>query len=194
MSIAIFGYGSLVLAESASLTLGRPVAATRPAALRGWSRRFSQMRDNHACEKTFALADGTRPRWILGLNVERGAAETGPVNGALIELSGEEELARLALRELRYDAVEVTGLVEPGAGPAPGRVFTFTAKPEHHASDPPPEAVILASYARAVEAAFAALGPAHLERFLETTGPYPAERVEATLVEGAILEGNPQEW
>jgi cation transport regulator ChaC len=193
MSLAVFGYGSLVLAESASMTLGRPVGATRPAALRGWRRRFSQCRDNLTVEKTFALADGTRPRWILGLNVEQGEDDAGPVNGALIELKGQAELDRLALRELRYLAVEVTPLVDV-AGELPARVFVFTARPEHHAPTPPEGAVILANYARAVEAAFAALGQGELERLRETTGPYPVERVEATLVEDAIPEGNPRAW
>src|ERR671914_2782658 len=114
MSLAVFAYGSLVLAESASMTLGRPVSATRPAALRGWRRRFTQCRDNLAVEKTFALADGTRPRWILGLNMEQGEDDAGPVNGALIELENQAELDRLALRELRYVAVEVTPQIEAG--------------------------------------------------------------------------------
>lgn len=198
MALAVFAYGSLAHAESASLTLGRAVATPRPAVLRGWSRRFSQVRDNHACEKAFALADGTRPRWILGLNLEPGEDAAGPVNGALIELTGEAELARLALRELRYDAIEVTAAVEAAsarrASGAPGRVFAFTAKAEHHAPDPPAGAVVLASYARAVEAAFAALGAGQLERFRATTGPYPAKPVEATLVEDSIPAGNPRDW
>ena len=40
--------------------------------------------------------------------------------------------------------------------------------------------MILAAYARAVEAAFAALGPDQLDLFRETTGPYPVEVIEAT--------------
>ena len=54
--------------------------------------------------------------------------------------------------------------------------------------------MILASYARAVEEAFAALGAGELERFLATTGSYPAEPVEATLVEDSIRAGNPRGW
>lgn len=192
MSLAVFAYGSLASAESARLTLGRAVAV-RPAELPGWSRRFTQVRDNLACEKTFELADGTRPRWILGLNLEPWKG-LGSVNGALIELEGEEELARLALRELRYDAVEVTEHVEPSVAPLPGRVFAFTAKPEHHAPDPPADAVIIAAYARAVESAFTALGAGQLARYRETTGPYPREPVEATLVEDSIRAGNPRDW
>src|SRR5215210_4348598 len=122
MSLGVFGYGSLVSAESAGLTLGRKVELL-PADLAGWKRRFSQTRDNLTCEKTFELADGSRPEWILGLNVERGEDQAGPVNGAVIEMT-DEELARLAIREIRYDAVDVTDQVT-GEG-LPERVWTFT--------------------------------------------------------------------
>lgn len=193
MSLHVFAYGSLVHAESASMTLGRPVTP-RPASLTGWRRRFSQCRDNLACEKSFAFADGSRPRWILGLNIEGGSDPAGAVNGALIELEGEEELARLAVRELRYDVAEVGAAVEPADGGAVDRVLTFTAKREHHAPEPPEGAVILASYAQAVEDAFAALGEGQLSRYRETTGPHPVAVVEAVLVEDAIPAGNPRGW
>ena len=51
--------------------------------------------------------------------------------------------------------------------------------------------MILATYATAVERAFEELGPGELERYLATTGPYPVERVEATLVKDEIPAGNP---
>lgn len=188
-TLGVFGYGSLVLPESAAMTLGRPVPPPRVALLSGWRRRFSQARDNLTCEKTFELAGGECPEWILGLNVEPGGE--GPVNGAVIELS-EEELERLELREIRYDRIEVSGLV--AGDELPDRIVTFTAKAAHYAPQPPPGAVILAPYARAVERAFDALGPNELERFRATTGPYPVERVEASLVRDAIPEGNPREW
>ena len=190
MSLGVFGYGSLVSAESAALTLGREVELL-PADLAGWRRRFSQARDNLTCEKTFELADGSRPEWILGLNVERGEDEAGAVNGAVIELS-ESELERLAIREIRYDAVDVTAQV--GGPGLPARVWTFTAKADHFAPEPPADAVILASYATAVEEAFRAVSEDGLERYLATTGPYPAERVDATLVRDEIPAGNPRRW
>jgi cation transport regulator ChaC len=190
-SIGIFGYGSLVLPESAAMTLARPVHGPRPALLSGWKRRFSQARDNLTCEKTFELSDGRRPEWILGLNVERGEDEAGPVNGVVIELD-DAELARLGIREIRYDPVDVTELVE--GDELPERVVTFTAKEAHFAPEPPADAVILATYARAVEEAFAALGPGELERYRATTGAYPVERVEADLVRDEIPEGNPRAW
>lgn len=192
--LALFGYGSLVSSESASLTLGRPVPPPRPARLHGWRRRWSQKRDNLTCEKTFALADGRCPEWILGLNLEPGEDEAGPVNGVLLELS-ESELERLDIREIRYDRVEVTDLVEGIDGSVNSdRVVAYRAKLAHHAPQPPPDAVILASYASAIEDAFRALGPDELDRYRATTGPFPVERVAAKLVRDRIPPGNPRAW
>jgi hypothetical protein len=190
-ALGLFGYGSLVLPESAAMTLGRPVTGARPAALREWRRRWSLGRDNLTCEKTFELAGGHRPEWILGLNVEHGEDPAGPVNGIVIELT-EAELDRLDVREVRYDRVEVTGLVE-GEG-LPERIVTYTAQEWHFRPQPPEDAFILDTYAGTVERAFEALGAGQLERYLTTTGPYPVERVAAALVADAIPEGNPREW
>jgi hypothetical protein len=190
MSLGLFGYGSLVLHESASMTLGRPAGELRPVRLHDWRRRFSQRRDNLTCEKTFECAGGWRPEWILGLNVEQGDDDAGPVNGVLIELT-EAELDRLDIREIRYDRVEVTGSV--GGEGLPQRIVTYTAKPFHFAPEPPEDAVILRTYAEAVEKGFDALGPGELEHFRATT-PYPVDRVEADLVIDRIPAGNPRAW
>ena len=189
-SLGLFGYGSLVIPESASMTLGRPVVDVRPARLHDWRRRFSQRRDNLTCEKTFECDGGRRPEWILGLNVEEGADDAGPVNGGVIELS-EAELDRLDIREIRYDRMEVTGSIE-GEG-LPERIVTYTAKEFHFAPEPPEDSVILATYAAAVEAGFEGLGEGQLRHYLATT-PYPVDRVAATLVIDRIPEGNPREW
>jgi len=188
--LGLFGYGSLVLHESASMTLGRPAGELRPASLRGWRRRFSQRRDNLTCEKTFECAGGWRPEWILGLNVEEGEDEAGPVNGVVIELT-EAELDRLDIREIRYDRVDVTGSVE-GEG-LPERIVTYTAKDFHFAPRPPEDSIILATYAAAVEQGFELLAPGELDHYLLTT-PYPVDRHEATLVIDNIPDGNPRAW
>jgi cation transport regulator ChaC len=188
--VGLFGYGSLVLRESASMTLGRLIGELRPARLHDWRRRFSQRRDNLTCEKTFECEDGWRPEWILGLNVEEGEAEAGPVNGVVIELT-EAELYRLDIREIRYDRVELTGSVQ--GEDLPDRIVTYKAKAFHFAPEPPEDSVILATYAAAVEEGFEALGSGELEHYLATT-PYPVERVEATLVIDKIPDGNPREW
>ena len=191
MKAAVFAYGSLVSAASAAETLGRRSVEPRPAVLRGWRRSFSLGRDNRRCEKTFARTDdGTIPPLILALNLE--PADPGAeVNGALIDV-GAAELERLDLRELRYDRIEVTGSVSaPGQA---GRVFTYVARAENHVPAPPAEAVILGTYERAVERAFAALGPGQLQGYRATTVPCPAERVEAELRSGRIPAGNPRAW
>jgi cation transport regulator ChaC len=189
-TLGLFGYGSLVLPESASMTLGRPVGEMRPARLRKWRRRFSQRRDNLTCEKTFECDGGRRPEWILGLNVEEGEDDAGAVNGVVIELS-EAELDRLDIREVRYDRVEVTGLVD--GDELPDRIVTYKAKPFHFAPEPPEDSVILATYAAAVEKGFEGLGPGELDHYLATT-PYPVERVPATLVIDRIPADNPRDW
>jgi hypothetical protein len=192
MRLAVFAYGSLVSAASAGRTLGRGVEPASNARLPGWQRGWTQARDNLSSEKTFARGDGTTPPYCLGLNVEPDAHGDGP-NGTLIEVSG-PELERLALREIRYDRVEVTDVVAAEHSHSFDRVFTFTAKPGNLAPTPPPGAVVLASYLRAVEAAFASLGPAELALFRETTAPLAVEVVEAVLVRDRIPPGNPTDW
>jgi hypothetical protein len=188
--LGLFGYGSLVIPESASMTLGRAVEELGLARLHDWRRRFSQRRDNLTCEKTFECAGGWRPEWILGLNVEEGEDDAGPVNGVVIELS-EAELDRLDIREIRYDRLDVTGSVD--GEDLPERIVTYKAKEFHFAPQPPEDSIILATYAAAVEAGFEALGPGELDHYLATT-PYPVGRHEATLVIDKIPEGNPRDW
>jgi hypothetical protein len=188
--LGLFGYGSLVLPASASMTLGRPVGELRPARLHDWRRRFSQRRDNLTCEKTFECDGGWRPEWILGLNVEEGEDDAGPLNGVVIELS-EAELDRLDIREIRYDRVEVARSVT--GDELPERIVTYKAKEFHFAPEPPEDAVILRTYAEAVETAFEGLGPGELEHYRATT-PFPVDRVAATLVIDRIPAGNPRDW
>jgi cation transport regulator ChaC len=192
--LALFAYGSLVSIPSAESTLGRPVRHAATVRLAGWRRRWSQMRDNQATEKTFAHAE-TRvvPRHCLGLNIERDPRGAGP-NGVLIQVT-EAELNRLDVREIRYRRVDVTDGVRPAAA-ASGfeRILSFAAKPENFVPTPPPGAVILAPYLRALEAAFGSLGADQLELFRETTAPVPVEVIEAVLVRDEIPRGNPREW
>jgi hypothetical protein len=187
--IALFAYGSLVSAASAERTLGRPVEKAGVARLAGWRRRWSQVRDNLATEKTFADAEtGIVPPHCVGLNLERDPGSAGP-NGVLLEVS-ESELERLAIREIRYDRIEVT----KDAAADFDRVVAFAAKAENFAPTPPPGAVILAAYLRAVQAAFGTLGADQLDLFHETTGPPPVEAIEAVLVRDEIPAGNPRDW
>jgi cation transport regulator ChaC len=194
MKLAVFGYGSLVSRASIAETLGHDAPAPIPARLAGWRRRWSVYRRNAAHEKTFARVDGEPFEHIVGLNIERapGAPESEWPNGVLIELA-EAELERLDGRELRYDRVEVTeGVVADGA--CFDRVYAFTAKESHFAEETPTDAIIIASYVRACEAAFGELGPGAWEGFLATTGEFPAPVVDVRLVVDSIPDGNPRAW
>jgi cation transport regulator ChaC len=190
--IAVFGYGSLADPASAARTLGRPVPAPAVRRLPGWRRRWSIARDNLRLEKTFALAGGDLPPWILGLSVEQNAEpEDEPVNGVLVEVS-EAELDRLDVREIRYDRLDVTGQVEGADGF--DRVVIYVGKREVHVPRPPEGAVVMRSYVDLVEHAFDALGPGELEAFWRSTDTPPVDVVEATLVRDEIPPGNPRDW
>ena len=99
------------------------------------------------------------------------------------------------MRELRYDRVDVTAEIAPHSLAAEFEaVITYEAKPENLVLEPPPGAVILRSYAAAVESAFAALGPGQRLEYLRTTQTHPAELVDAHLISDRIPEGNPRTW
>lgn len=190
--LGLFAYGSLVSPESASRTLRRPVEPSAVVRLAGWRRRWSTMRDNLACEKTFARrSDGELLGHVLGLNLEPSDDDADAPNGVVLELS-ESELERLDARELRYDRVEVGERIERPVHL--DEVFAYQAKPAHFAPRLPGDAAVISSYASFVESAFEALGPGQRELYLETTGPPPVELVDAVLVEGRIPLGNPRDW
>ena len=194
--LAVFGYGSLVSRASVSETLGRAAPRPMPARLRGWRRRWSVYRDNTAHEKAFERVDGKPFRHVVGLNIERapGVPEAGWPNGALVELA-EAELDRLDRREVRYERIEIEPEDIITARPHGfGRVFAYTAKAAHLATQTPPEAIIIAAYVRACEAAFGELGPGEWQAFMATTGEMPAPVVEARLLRDQVPPGNPRAW
>ena len=194
-AVAVFAYGSLVSRASVAETLGHDATPPVPARLAGWRRRWSLVRDNERAEKSFVPIEGDPFGFCLGLNLERApeGPEAGWPNGALIEVTA-AELDRLDLRELRYDRVEVTSDVRCGPDSRFDAVFTYVAKAQNFAAEPPPRSVVLASYLRACEAAFEELGEDELTAFARTTGPIPVPVVEARLVRDEIPEGNPRAW
>ena len=191
---ALFAYASLVSKASAAETLGRPVGVASPARIEGFARSWTLGRDNISSEKTFARTDGSLPRFCLGLNLE-ATALPGYANGALLELT-EAEFARLDLREMRYERLEVTDAIvaDQTGGAGFDAVFVYTARPEHHHPAPPADAIVIGSYLRTVEAAFEALGRGQLDLFRATTAAPPVEVADATLVRDRIPEGNPRDW
>ena len=192
--LAVFGYASLVSAESAAQTLGRPVEFAGVARLAGWARGWTLGREQATSEKTFARLDGTVPAYSLGLNIDRDESAAAP-NGVLIELS-DAELERLDLREIRYLREDVTDAITVTDGDADGldTVYAYRARPERHHPTPPEDAIIIATYPATIEAAFEALGPDQLALYRETTAPPPVDVIEAELVQERIPPGNPRAW
>jgi cation transport regulator ChaC len=189
--LAVFGYGSLASPASAGSTLGGEIDVIGHARLAGWRRRWTVMRDNRGTEKCFARkSDGSIPAHCVGLNLERVDSEPG-ANGVLLAVT-EGDLERLDLREMRYRRTDVSADVEVTSGEGAARVVAYTARPENYAPEPPEDAILIASYVRAVEAAFVALG--ELEEFRATTDEPLVDIVDAVLVEDAIPEGNPRDW
>jgi hypothetical protein len=189
--IAVFGYASLVDPQSAGATIGRPIRGA-PARLPGWRRRWSLVRDNLRSEKTFAIDPGGEvPPFVLGLNVEPAPDAHAAVNGVLIEVD-RAELERLDLREVRYDRVDVTELIDADHGFE--TVITYVAKEAHFRAEPPDGAVILNHYTTTVRAGFARLGQAELEAFFESTDPHPVRVVDGVLIRDEIPSGNPRLW
>lgn len=184
--VHLFVYGSLVNRASAEETLGREVGAMEPATLTGWRRRWSLLRDNPYCEKTFALEDGTVPDWLLSLNVEQTGDPVDRVNGALIEI-GAEDLSVLDLREVRYRRIETV----TDAGLA---VITYAARHHHNALVTPAGAFVLDTYLEAVERGFGSLGTDELETFRLTTGDPPAPVVSCRLIRHQAAGASPRSW
>ncbi len=186
----VFGYGSLASPASAALSLGRPVEFAGDgapgrvaAAVDGLPRQRGEREDVRPSRRK-------RPvRIVVGLNIERDPECEG-ANGVLIEIT-EAEAGRLDLREMRYDRIDVTADVEPAGL---GQVIAYTAKPEHHAPQPPPGGIVIAEYVRTVEAAFAELGPGELDTYRETSDPPPVTPSEVQLVADEIPPGNPRGW
>jgi hypothetical protein len=192
--LAVFAYASLVSPASAGETLGRTIDGLVPARLEGFSRGWTLGRDNLRSEKTFARADGSLPRFCLGLNLERADERPRPPNGALVEVT-KAELERLDVREIRYRRIDVTeAIVADCPDDTYDTVLAYTARPTHHHPTAPGDAIVIGTYLRTVEAAFAALGPEQLDLFRATTVSPPVEVVDATLVRDEIPEGNPRAW
>lgn len=187
----LFGYGSLVNRTSAEETLGRVVGEMRPATLHGWRRRWSLLRDNPHCEKTFELEDGTVPDWLLTLNVEATGNAADVVNGVLIEI-GADDFEALDVREVRYRRVDVTDAI---ATPPPASlILTYTATHHHTALMTPARALILSTYLEAVEQGFTALGEDELEAFRRSTGAPPVPVVKGRLIRHRARGPSPVHW
>jgi hypothetical protein len=170
----VFGYGSLV------------AGAARVATLRGFRRVWGVAMDNRVAVpgyKVYELPDGTRPPVdVAFLDLEPDAATT--VGGALLAVDA-TALAGLDARERQYRRIDVTAAVAPAPGApvwafvgrAPGRARVARGRAGGE------EVVLQRAYVELVEAAFAGLGPEHLERYRASTEPPPFPVLELARVD-----------
>ena len=145
--------------------------------LRGVRRVWGVAMDNAvtiAGYKEYRDLRGARPDVCVAfLDLERADDDpAAAVNGVCVPVDA-TALAALDRRERNYVRVEVTADVE---GAPPGRVWAFTGRADARArlrdARAAGRAVVQRAYARSVEAAFARLGEAALERFRATTLPH----------------------
>ncbi len=198
--IGVFAYASLVNGESAAEILGRSVGPGVVADLYGFRRSWSVARNNRKSEKTFArVGDGWVPDHVLLLNAAE-AKLNDYLNGVIYTVT-ERELKRLEKREKRYSSIEVRDRLtyrqenwEPGDALSFTEVYTFTGKPGHLISLPPPKSCVLESYMDAVVEGFKQLGGRELEIYHETTDNHEAEVLRAELISGDNEDGLPRRW
>lgn len=158
-TVTLFGYGSIVAAESARKTLQRelPDDAMSVARLRGYIRvwnyvDFVQFEDD---------PPGTSTP-VVFLNVEKDPDAF--CNGVLLQVS-QEELVRFDQRERLYDRVEITDCVDPAAASSPSYVYAATGS----ATVIPPNAVIPQRYEELVIAAAMSRGKGFADEFFAFT-------------------------
>lgn len=183
----LFGYGSLVNKKSAEQTIGREIERLEAATIRGWRRRWSLLRDNPYCERTFALEDDGRvPDWLLSLNIERTGNPDDEVNGVVLEIA-EADVPALDVREIRYRREALA--TESGLS-----VITYVGNHHNTATVTPAGALILSTYLEVVEAGFEALGAGELDRFKATTGRPPVPVIAGRLVRHDGHPASPSQW
>lgn len=122
-SIFIFGYGSLMSAESASSALGRVIQEKDfiVSSLKGHKRNWS------AVEHVYSETVGRNVEAVF-LNVER--CESCFLNGVLISVS-QSELFQVDVREKNYFREDVTDFIRvDGRSYTEGEVYAYLAKPE----------------------------------------------------------------
>lgn len=164
----VFAYGSLLLPESASRTLDRPVLMEDyvPARVFGWRRTWALL------DRVRSSSDGSEQRArFLDLERQDGACTAG----ALLRITP-DELARLKLRERNYlleDIGAVTQVVHgrplAEGGRRHSRIVTFVGRPEHRAREG--EGVVPARYLGILDKASLVHGLWLAEEFAKTPPP-----------------------
>lgn len=187
----VFGYGSLVSANSIGTTIGRPVDADTgyaAAVLDGFARSW-----NYGSLRQRATWDGPHGRVEAGIVVSLGlvAARGVSTNGAVVRVT-EREFAALDRRESDYDRIDVTDRMAElpvSASRSRARVFTYVPRPSaierYELARAGRRAAVKQGYVELVEEAFASIGD---EAHTHYRGSTPAPDVPVVSPERVWLE------
>jgi cation transport regulator ChaC len=168
----VFGYGSLVSPASLADTIGRTVVSgvdTHDAVVSGFARRWNYGSIHSVGDWT--LDDGTHVDG--GTIIALGIVESAPdsVNGT-ISLVTTDALAALDRRERNYARIDVTDRVA-SAVEVVGVIETYVPRPSsierYERARDAGTAGVRRTYWDLVNAAFAELGPDHVNRYRNST-------------------------
>jgi hypothetical protein len=161
----VFGYGSL--AAELPFAPGRKprdegFVADLPGFTRGWGVAMDNRRDLPGY-KYYTARDGTRPQVFVSFLDVAPAPGAAGVNGLCLPVDA-GQLTRLDRRERNYARLDVSDRIDAGGALVWVYVGTPAARGRLRDAQRDGLAVIDATYQRAVEAAFAALGADELAR------------------------------
>jgi hypothetical protein len=168
----VFGYGSL--AAELPFVPGREprdegFIADLPGFVRGWGVAMDNRRDLPGY-KYYTAPDGTRPPVFVSFLDVAPAGRGAAVNGLCLAVDA-DQLRRLDRRERNYARRDVSDRIDAGGARVWVYVGTPAARRRLRGARHDGLAVIDASYRRAVEAAFAALGADELTRCRSSLEP-----------------------
>jgi cation transport regulator ChaC len=163
---AVFGFGSLMNAESLARGIGRDVSPTelQVARIHGFRRDWALIEEVYSDQRA-GLVDAA----FLDLRRQPDSW----VNGIVVRVDPGEH-ARLEKRERRYEQLDVTDLVEFGSSQAPRdcAISVFVGTPHHRVAPTTSGPVVLARYLGMVESAVRVLGPEFEAEFRTSTDPF----------------------
>jgi cation transport regulator ChaC len=162
----LFGYGSLLDANSAARTLQRPVVPSdlQPAIVQTFTRTWTA-----AVDVAITSEGRTRQETALFLDLSN-VADSG-CNGALLQVT-DAEIAYLDIRERQYERI----VVQAAAGERLVAAFTYIVPKTQKMH----QGVILEDYIKLINTALHSYSPEFNEAFWKTTAALPRPTVSGT--------------
>lgn len=166
----IFSYGSLIVPDSASAALGRPVAQDelKEAVLTGFKRYWGGF--SPIIFKT--LGDQV----VNGAFYDILSINDSFTMGVVMKVD-RREMDELCIREKHYNLLDITHSVYAKER-LDGPIYTFVMKPEHRINDDDPDTYIPQKYEARIEESARRRGDHFFENFIYSTLNSPLRRIE----------------